>query len=511
MQLGRVLEGVPLIEALPASSVGAEVRGLAYDSRKVEPDYLFFAFSGAKTDGAQFAAAALRKGALAVVSDRPPSAGFSGTWLQVAHGREALAVAARNFYNKPDQRLALTGITGTNGKTTTSMLVDSILRAAGKTTALIGTIEYHLANRVLPAVNTTPESLDLFAMLAELEQLGGTHATLEASSHALQLGRIYAMEFHTAGFTNLTRDHLDFHQTMEAYFAAKQLLFKPRSAPPPRFAVLNADDEWCRRLEPSKETEVLWYGWHREPPFPPGVRASGTWVRAEKVDMSFSGLRFLVVAGERRFPVESPLVGHINVYNILLACSAAITLGMTDEQMQRGLLRMLRVPGRFERVEEGQPFMVVVDYAHTDDALRNVIAVARGMQPKRIITLFGCGGDRDRTKRPLMGMAAAEASDYVVLTSDNPRSEDPLAIMNDAMVGLRRFNTPHDAEPDRERAIKKAIAAAGPDDVVILAGKGHETYQILKDGPIPFDDREVARRVLRGFGYGRSQKKSALV
>ena len=273
----------------------------------------------------------------------PAPGGFNGTWLQAAHGREALAIAARNFYNKPDRRLALTGITGTNGKTTTSMLVDSILRAAGKTTALIGTIEYHLANRVLPAVNTTPESLDLFAMFAELEKLGGTHVTLEASSHALHLGRIYAMEFHTAGFTNLTRDHLDYHQTMEAYFAAKQLLFKPRSGPPPRFAVLNADDEWCRRLEPSKETEVFWYGLQQQPP-----SLSGTWVRAEEIEMSFSGLRFTVQAGDRRFLVESPLVGHINVYNILLACSAAISLGMTDEQIQRGLARMERVPGRFE-------------------------------------------------------------------------------------------------------------------------------------------------------------------
>jgi len=510
MQLANVLEGVPLVGGLPPAFAEREVLGLAYDSRKVEPGYLFFAFSGAKTDGAQFAAAAMQKGALAVMSDRPAPGGFNGTWLHAAHGRQALAVAARNFYNKPDQRLVLTAITGTNGKTTTSMLIDAILRAAGKTTALIGTIEYHLAGRVLPAVNTTPESLDLFAMFAELEQLGGTHATLEASSHALHLGRIYAMEFHTAGFTNFTRDHLDFHHTMEAYFAAKQLLFKPRSGPPPRFAVLNADDEWCRRLELSKETEVVWYGLHQEPPFLSGG-APGTWVRAADVDMSFSGLRFTVIAGKRRFPVESPLVGHINVYNILLACSAAITLGVSDEHVQEGLLQMQSVPGRFERVEEGQPFMVVVDYAHTDDALRNVISVARGMRPKRVITLFGCGGDRDRSKRPLMGMAAAEASDYVVLTSDNPRSEDPLAIMNDAMVGLRRFDTPHETEPDRERAIKKAISNAGPGDVVILAGKGHETYQILKDGPIPFDDREVARRVLRGFGYGRSPKKNTLV
>jgi UDP-N-acetylmuramoyl-L-alanyl-D-glutamate--2,6-diaminopimelate ligase len=498
LKLARMLEGVSLTGILSPESSAAEVQGLAYDSRKVEPGFLFFAFSGAKTDGAQFAAAALQKGALAVVSDRPAPGGFSGVWLQALQGREALAIASRNFYNKPDQRLALTAITGTNGKTTTSMLVDSILRAAGKTTALIGTIEYHLANQVLPAVNTTPESLDLFAMFAELEKLGGTHATLEASSHALDLRRIYAMEFHTAGFTNFTRDHLDYHHTMEAYFAAKQLLFKPRSGPPPRFAALNADDEWCRRLETANSTEVFWYGLHQQPP------SGGTWVRAEDVSMSFQGLHFTIQTDDRRIAIESPLVGHINVYNILLAAAAAITLGMTDEQIQQGLSHMQRVPGRFERVEEGQPFMVVVDYAHTDDALRNVIAVARGMKPNRVITLFGCGGDRDRSKRPLMGIAAAEGSDYVVLTSDNPRSEDPQAIVNDALVGLRRFNTPYEVELDRARAIKKAVGAAQPGDVVILAGKGHETYQILKDGPIPFDDREVTRRVLRGLGYSRS-------
>ncbi len=506
MNLRQVLDGVALPRTsgpLPESAVC----GIAYDSRKVAAGFLFFAFSGAKTDGAQFANDAVKKGAIAVVGDRPAPGGFAGLWLQVAHGREALALAARNFFHKPDERLALTGITGTNGKTTTTTLIDAMLRAAGKTTALIGTIEYQLAGRVLPAVNTTPESLDLFAMFAELERLGGTHVTFEASSHALDLGRIYAMNVHTAGFTNFTRDHLDYHHTMEAYFAAKQLLFKPRSGPPPRFAVLNADDEWARKIELSNDTQAFWYGLKHEPP--PSSSSTSSWIRAENLQMSFSGLRFTIVAGERKFPIESQLVGHINAYNILLASGCALTLGLTDAQIQKGLLDMTRVPGRFERVEEGQPFMVVVDYAHTDDALRNVISVARGMNPKRVITLFGCGGDRDRSKRPLMGMAAAELSDYVVLTSDNPRSEDPLAIMNDASVGVGRFDTPNISEPDRERAIRKAIEIAEPGDVVILAGKGHETYQILKDGPIPFDDREVARRVLRGFGYLRKKNGSA--
>ncbi|MBV9759698.1 MAG: UDP-N-acetylmuramoyl-L-alanyl-D-glutamate--2,6-diaminopimelate ligase [Acidobacteriaceae bacterium] len=500
MRLEKVLEGVPLVSKVPAEVANADVRGIAYDSRKVEPGYLFFAFAGAKADGAQFANAALEKGALAVIADRASFGRSQGSWVQVSHAREALAMAARNFYGRPDQRVAVTAVTGTNGKTTSTMLIDSMLRAAGKTTALVGTIEYRMAGEVRGAVNTTPESLDLFRMFHELEELGGTHATIEASSHALDLGRIYAMEVHTAGFTNFTRDHLDYHQTMEAYFAAKQLLFTPRSGPPPRFAAINADDEAAGRLDLAAETQAYWYGIEKKAQ----AGRRGATLRAEAVESTFQGLRFTLDVEGRRFPLESKLVGRINVYNILLACGAALTYGLTEEQIQKGLTNLQSVPGRFERVEEGQPFMVVVDYAHTDDALRNVITVARGMKPKRVITLFGCGGDRDRSKRPLMGMAAGELSDYVILTSDNPRSEDPLAIMNDALVGLRRFDTPYAAEPDRERAIRKAIETADQGDVVILAGKGHETYQVLKDGPIPFDDREVAQRVLRSIGYDRA-------
>lgn len=500
MQLKEVLQNTGLIEVVNSELAEADVRGLAYDSRQVEEGYLFFAFPGTKADGAQFAESALAKGAIAVVSERPKPGGFSGEWLHVMHGRHALAAAARNFFHALDDRVFLTGVTGTNGKTTSTMVLDSILRSAGNTTALIGTIQYQIAGRVLPAVNTTPESLDLFRMFHDLEQAGGTHAILEASSHALDLGRIYAMHFHVAAFTNFTRDHLDYHRTMEAYFAAKSLLFRPAAAAPPRFAILNADDDWCRRMQTPAESELIWYGIEHQPP---GNR--GSWIKAENIESSFSGLRFDVVRGAERFKVESAMVGHINVYNILLATAAALSYGLTPDQIRQGLAQLTRVPGRFERVEKGQPFTIVVDYAHTDDALRNVISVARTMRPKRIITLFGCGGDRDRAKRPLMGMAAAQGSDYVVLTSDNPRSEDPLAILNDAMVGLRRFDTPHSIEPDRERAIKLAIQQAQPGDVVILAGKGHETYQILKNGPIPFDDRVVARRVLGSMGWTGQQ------
>ena len=484
MTVGEILAGV----RLPSELARLPVAGLDYDSRRIQSGYLFFAFPGAKADGRTFAEQAIEKGALAVVSASAAPAGLEERWIEVEHGRRALALAARRFYKAPDERLGLTGITGTNGKTTTAFLVDAVLRAAGKTTGLIGTIEYHLAGKVLPSVNTTPESLDLYRFLDELERAGGSHATLEVSSHALDLGRVHGMQFHTAVFTNLTRDHLDYHRTMEEYFAAKRMLFA--GAPAPKFAVLNADDPHAWDIYPATETKVLWYGLD-----------GGAGLRAVDISSTFEGLRFLVHTEEQTFSIESALVGRMNVYNILAACAVGMTYGIDVATIQRGIQGARSVPGRFERIEEGQPFLVAVDYAHTDDALRNAIAVARGLGPKRIITLFGCGGDRDRTKRPLMGMAAAEGSDYVVLTSDNPRSEDPLDIMNDAMVGLRRFDTPHVAEPNREKAIRHAIQQAEAGDIVILAGKGHEPYQVLAGGPVPFDDREVARKTLRGFGY----------
>ena len=495
MTLGEILAGVRLKAPLSPHLTQIRLEGLDYDSRRVKPGYLFFAFPGTRSDGRQFARDAVERGAAAVASESPAPDSFAAPWVEVEHGRQALALSSGNFYRHPDERISLTGITGTNGKTTTSFLIDSILRAAGKTTALVGTIEYHLAGRVLRAVNTTPESLDLSRLFAELEREGGTHATLEVSSHGLALGRVYGLQFHTALFTNLTRDHLDFHHTMEEYFAAKQMLFAGAGASPPRWAVLNRDDEWCRRLALAPQTEALWYG-----------LGPGATVRARHISSNLQGLRFEVQYRNLRFTVESPLPGRINVYNILAACGAGLTYDLAPDVIAAGIAQCRAVPGRFERIDEGQPFGVVVDYAHSDDALKNTIAIARGLEPKRIITLFGCGGDRDRSKRPLMGQVAAENSDLVVLTSDNPRSEDPLAIMNDALVGIRRTDVPHVVEPDRATAIARAIKEARPGDIVILAGKGHETYQVLKDKTIDFDDREVARGVLRGFGYHREPK-----
>jgi UDP-N-acetylmuramoyl-L-alanyl-D-glutamate--2,6-diaminopimelate ligase len=280
---------------------------------------------------------------------------------------------------------------------------------------------------------------------------------------------------------------------MEAYFAAKRLLFHDRDAAPPRFAILNRDDPWAERIEPEQETRVIWYG-----------LSSGADVRAENVEDRFSGLTFDICADGVRTPVSSSLLGRINVYNILAAYGVGVAAGLDSATIAGGITACRSVPGRFERIEEGQPFLVVVDYAHTDDALRNVITAARGLSPKRVITVFGCGGDRDRMKRPLMGAAAAAGSDFVVLTSDNPRSEDPLAIINDALVGLRRYDIPHRIEPNREVAIRLALSEANQGDLVLIAGKGHETYQVLKEGSVPFDDREVVRRVLRGFGYSRN-------
>lgn len=492
MTVREVLAGIPLQTELPPSLAQKQVLGLDYDSRRVGAECLFFAFPGARVDGREFAAQAVAKGAIAIVSELPSPAGFTAPWLQAAHGRHALALASKTFYGKLDEKIPLVGITGTNGKTTTSYLVDSILRAAGRTTMLAGTIEYHLGSKVLPAPNTTPESLDLHRMFAELDELAAgvpTAATMEVSSHALALGRIYGLHFHTAVFTNLTQDHLDFHHTMDEYFAAKRLLFTGSGGPPPRYAVINRDDEWGRQLKPA--SEMLSYG-----------LSSDAMVRARHVHTGLNGLRFDVTFEKIRFEINSPLIGKVNIYNILAACCVGMTFQLAPETIARGIAACRGVPGRFERVDEGQPFAVVVDYSHTEDALRNAISVARGLNAKRVITLFGCGGDRDRAKRPMMGKTAGELSDLVILTSDNPRSEEPLQIMNDALVGLRRTTTRTIVEPDRALAIRRAIEEANAGDIVILAGKGHETYQIFRDRTIHFDDREVAREALRSFGFG---------
>jgi UDP-N-acetylmuramoyl-L-alanyl-D-glutamate--2,6-diaminopimelate ligase len=491
MTLAELLAGAKLRKPLPEEVADAPVAGLDYDSRRIERGFVFFAFRGARQDGNRFAPEAVAKGALAVVSETPRPEGFSAPWIEAEHGRRALAVASARFYNYPYNRVRFTGVTGTNGKTTTAYLIDAILREAGFRTGLLGTVEYRLAGERAAAVNTTPESLDIMRFAAELERQGGQHLISEVSSHALALGRVWGFHYHTAVFTNLTQDHLDFHGTMEAYAAAKRFLFVPEEGPGPEWAILNAEDEASESMRPRPPGQVIWYGLSHKAE-----------LRAENVLSVFEGLSFDLCWGEERQRVESALVGRINVLNILAAAGAALSYRVALPTIAQGITACGAVPGRFERVHAGQPFLVVVDYAHTPDALRNAILIARELSGARVITLFGCGGDRDRAKRPLMGMAAAELSDYVVLTSDNPRSEDPIGIMNDALVGLRRFDTLHSIEPDRGKAIRLAIRQALPGDVVLLAGKGHETYQILKDRTIPFDDRKEARQALRELGHG---------
>jgi UDP-N-acetylmuramoyl-L-alanyl-D-glutamate--2,6-diaminopimelate ligase len=491
MTLPELLAGVKTTGPVPPAPVG----GLQYDSRRVQAGEVFFAFPGEHVDGHRFIPQALEKGAVGIVSERAPDPGVDAPWVQVAHGRVALALAALNFYDHPDRRLQLTGVTGTNGKTTTVYLIDAILRAAGHTTGCFGTIEQVIAGERRPTVNTTPESLDLVRLFVELEQRRGAFATFEVSSHALELRRVYGMSFHTVVFTNLTRDHLDFHGTMERYAAAKQRLLEGAGGPAPRYAVINHTDPWGRRWEKLGGFQVLTYGLE-----------NGASITAARVACDFEGVRLVASTPAGRFPVRSPLLGKFNALNVLAAIGVGISYGLTPEVIAEGVAACRAVPGRLERIEGAQPFAVAVDYAHSDDALRNVIPAARELvssrtPPGRVITLFGCGGDRDRSKRPLMGEAAGSLSDLVVLTSDNPRSEDPLNIINDAVVGLQRAGARYQIEPDRGAAIRKAISEARAGDFVLIAGKGHETYQVLRGRTVPFDDREVARQVLRELGY----------
>ncbi len=482
------------------------VTGLDYDSRRVKPGFVFVAMKGETSDGNEFIDKAVAAGAVAVVTDSASEQPREGVaWAQVPHGRRALARLSANFFRRPAEKLAITGITGTNGKSTTTFLLESIFKSARRKSVLIGTIEYHVAGQVLPAPHTTPEALELNHIFRDGLANGTTEAVMEVSSHALAQQRVFAIPFEVAVFTNLTRDHLDYHGTMEEYFAAKQILFSGCGTEPPRAGVINTDDPSggkLRELSRSNKSEVLTYGW-----------SSGDF-HAENVEITSSGNRFDLCTPAEKVAIWSPLIGKVNVYNVLAAAAAAFARGCDLKAIENGVAELARVPGRFERVDCGQPFSVVVDYAHTDDALRNLAALARefvlrGPRPGKVITVFGCGGDRDRSKRPLMGEAAGRGSDFVVLTSDNPRSEDPRAIINDALVGLQRAGARYKVEPDRKLAIALAINEAAPGDIVLLAGKGHERVQVNRNGTVPFDDVAVAREALSAAGYDCNSSTAA--
>jgi UDP-N-acetylmuramoyl-L-alanyl-D-glutamate--2,6-diaminopimelate ligase len=476
-----------------------DVSGIEYDSRKTDPGSLFVAMHGGTTDGNRYIAAAIERGAVAVVTDSAMA--FQETAkkyphiavAEVAHGRSSLAVVSANYFQHPGKKLALSGVTGTNGKTTTAFLLDAMLDSVARKTVLVGTIEYRVAGVVVDSPHTTPESRDLLELFARGVSAGATEAVMEVSSHALEQGRVWSLPFDVAIFTNLTRDHLDYHKTMEAYFAAKRMLFDGANGVAPRVSVVNVDDPYGKELAIKGlevGSEVFSYG-----------LGDGSF-RAEDVQMSAARMKFRLVAPAGAIALETRLTGKVNVYNLLAASAAAFARGLTLDEISAGAASLECVPGRFQTVDAGHLFTVVVDYAHTDDALRNLITLAREfVKPAngRVITLFGCGGDRDRTKRPLMGRAAGEGSDFVVLTSDNPRSEAPEAIMKDVLPALEATGVKFIAEADRAKAIQIAMEQAQPGDIVLLAGKGHEKTQTLRDRVIPFDDVEVAAGAIQAL------------
>jgi UDP-N-acetylmuramoyl-L-alanyl-D-glutamate--2,6-diaminopimelate ligase len=490
-ELHGVLVGKGLVragEVMRAESAVGIVNAVAYDSRLVQRGDVFVALRGLHADGATFAQQAIDRGAVAVVSEQPAPAGTTVAWAVVDDARLALATLAAAFYRHPSSDMQVVGITGTNGKTTTAYLVASIFDAANLRCGLLGTVGYRIGSEVREATRTTPEAPDVQRMLREMVDAECRACAMEVSSHALSLRRVESMTFAAGVFTNLTRDHLDFHADMEAYFHAKRRLFEllPRDAP----SLINIDDPRGLQLTEAGGRPVT-YAINRAADITPGP-----------LSFSLSGLRFDIRTPRGTIRVSSRLVGRPNVYNILAAAATATALDLSFDAIERGISALEGVPGRFQVVSGARDEVtVVVDYAHTDDALRNLLETARPLARGRLITVFGCGGDRDRTKRPLMGAVAGRLSDVIVITSDNPRSEDPGRIIDEIQRGLTA-DTRRDRDQrllaivDRREAIVEAIALARPGDLVLVAGKGHEKYQVIGSQVLPFDDVAVAREAL---------------
>jgi UDP-N-acetylmuramoyl-L-alanyl-D-glutamate--2,6-diaminopimelate ligase len=475
MDIERVIAALAPVDVLGRAPV--EIADLAYDARAAGPGSLYFCVPGSRADGHDFAADAIASGAAALVVERPLQLAVPQILVEDARG--AMAIAADEFFEHPTQELEIAGVTGTNGKTTTAFLLYSILAAAGRRPGLLGTIESRLGGERRPAIRTTPEAIDLQRTFREMLDAGDRSAAVEATSHGSELGRLERVRFSALVFTNLTQDHLDFHGTIERYFDAKRRLFTETRPP----AAVNVGDPYGRRLadELRGHNELLTFG-----------LADDVELRAEDLELGPRGASFRADGIE----LETRLRGRFNVENVLGAVAAARLLGIPGDAIALGVRELRGVPGRFEAVDEGQPFAVLVDYAHTPDSLENVLRTARGLARNRVICVFGCGGDRDRGKRPLMGRIAAELADLAIVTSDNPRSEQSEAIIAEILEGADGA----EVEPDRREAIARAVAAAGEGDVVVIAGKGHEQGQQFADRTVPFDDREVAREALRRLG-----------
>lgn len=470
----------------------AEAIDVTHDSRSCEPGFVFAAIRGEKSDAHRFIPQAVERGAIAVISELPAQDYSAPAWIQAGDSRAALARAAAAVHRHPSRELKLVGVTGTNGKTTVAHLVDSIIRAGEGPSAMFGTITHRVAGEATTALNTTPEASDIQRMLRRAVAAGCRSAVMEVSSHAIELHRADALKFTAAVFTNLTRDHLDYHGTMDEYFAAKAKLFDGSLGSQPEASVINVDDQYGRALFKIAKGDRITYGF-----------GNRTDVGTDDFKLTSRGLEFTASTPEGKIEVASPLAGRFHVYNILGAIAAGLALGVRLEDIARGIRECRTVPGRFEQVtlngSHRLPFTVIVDYAHTDDALKNVLETAREVagQTGRVITVFGCGGDRDRTKRAPMGLVAAGLSDVAIVTSDNPRTEDPEAIITDVEAGLVKTGRPYVRLTDRREAIFHAIDEARESDVVLIAGKGHETYQIIGERRTHFDDHEVAREAMK--------------
>lgn len=484
MFLEKALENIPGIRR--CGNGNPDIQGIAYDSRSVRKGDLFVAIKGEKSDGARFVPQAIEQGAVAVACESPKESTADVVMLAVTDARRFLAEISRVFYGNPAEQLKLVGITGTNGKTTTSYLVDSIYRSAGLRSCLVGTISMKIGDRGFHTEHTTPESSDLMRFFREAVKEGCTHGVLEVSSHSLALKRVFAARFRVGIFTNLTRDHLDFHKDMESYFLAKKLLFSDENGNRVETAVINTDDPYGKRLENEINCPVLSFGFNKDAK----IHVMDFHSRVDGTDLTIQ-----TPAGKINYRLR--LVGRPNIYNVMAATGAALSLGISPEAVRSGIEGLDGVPGRVERVDAGQNFTVVVDYAHSPDSLENLLNTVSQLPHEKIITVFGCGGDRDKTKRPIMGAIAVRMSDFVFATSDNPRSEDPLQILNEIETGMHKGPAPYKIVPDRREAIKLAVTMARKGDVVVIAGKGHEDYQILRDKTIPFDDRKLAGELIR--------------
>ena len=486
MELGKVMQGIDY--KLIAGKLDQDIKGISYDSRRVKPGELFVCIPGFKTDGHEFADQALSKGAAALLVAREMDFSTEAALLVTPDCRKAIPIAASNFYNNPSHYIKVIGVTGTNGKTTTTHLIKAILEEQGAGVGIMGTLYARMGAAEKTLSNTTPESVDIEDFLSLVQKEKGNHMVMEVSSHALDMGRVDKIRFHTAVFTNLTQDHLDYHQTMDKYKEAKLKLFNNLIREEGYFAVINADDRAADDFMKASGPNYYTYGITEEAD-----------VKAINLRFSLRGSQFTVLYRKVSFDINMKLIGRFSVYNALAAITYALGEGVEPAIIKDALEKVEGVAGRFEQVDCGQDFTVIIDYAHTPDGLENILRTGKEILENRLITVFGCGGDRDKTKRPLMGKIAALYSDFCIVTSDNPRSEDPEAIIDDIIPGLMEVEKSHYAKiVDRREAIHQAICLAKKGDLVIIAGKGHETYQLIKDQVLEFDDRKVAAEFLRG-------------